>query len=147
MTGLRAAGCALVLAAAGCTGEGGGDFAAAANALCADYDDRIAAIETPADLDDLAASAEEVAGLIDEGTAALRELEPPEDLAGRFEDWLALNEEAAENAREISAAAEDGDRERIVDLADLAEQNEAEADALADALGLDECLVEEAAEG
>jgi hypothetical protein len=147
MTRLRAAGCALVVAAAGCTGEGGGDFAGEANALCADYDDRIAAIETPGDLADLAASAEEIAVLIEEGTAALRELEPPEDLAARFEEWLALNDEAAENAREISAAAEDGDQERIVDLAELAGQNEAEADALAEELGLDECLVEEEAEG
>ena len=51
----RAAGCALLLAAAGCSGDGGDDFAAQANAVCADYDERIAAIETPADLDALAA--------------------------------------------------------------------------------------------
>jgi hypothetical protein len=143
MRGVRAAGCALVLAAAGCTGDGGGGFAAEANAVCADYDERIGAVATPADLGDLADSAEEIAGLIEEGTAALRELEPPEELAGEFADWLALNDEAAENAREISAAAEDGDRERIVDLAELAEQDEAEADALAEELGLDECLVDE----
>jgi hypothetical protein len=145
MRWVRAAGCALVLAAAGCTGEGGDDFAQEANALCADYDERIGAVATPADLGDLADSAEEIAGLIEEGTAALRELEAPAGLAPAFEDWLALNDEAAANAREISAAAEDGDRDRIVDLAELAEQNEAEADALAEELGLDECLVEEPA--
>jgi hypothetical protein len=143
MRGVRAAGCALVLAAAGCAGDGGGGFAAEANALCADYDERIGAVATPADLGDLADSAEEIAGLIEEGTAALRELEAPAGLAPAFEDWLALNDEAAANAREISAAAEDGDRDRIVDLAELAEQNEAEADALAQELGLDECLVDE----
>ena len=59
MRRVRTAGCALVLAAAGCSGGGGDDFAAEANAVCADYDERIAAIETPADLDALSGSAEE----------------------------------------------------------------------------------------
>ena len=92
---LRAVGCALLLAAAGCSGDGGDDFAAQANAVCADYDERIAAIETPADLDALAGSAEEIAGLIEQGTATLRELEPPADLADGFGEWLDLNDEAA----------------------------------------------------
>jgi hypothetical protein len=143
MRRMRAAGCALLIAAAGCSGEEGGDFAQEANALCADYDERIAAVETPADLDALAGSAETIAGLIEEGTAALRELEPPADLAGGFGQWLDLNDEAAANARRISAAAEAGDRDRIVDLAAAADANEAEADALAGELGLDECHVEE----
>jgi hypothetical protein len=132
MRRVRTAGCALVLAAAGCSGGGDDDFAAEANAVCADYDERIAAIETPADLDALSRSAEEIAALIQEGTAALGELEPPEDLADGFGEWLELNDEASANARQISAAAEAGDRERIVELAALAEE-----------LGLEECLVEE----
>ena len=139
----RAAGCALLLAAAGCNGGGGNDFAEQANAVCADYDERISAVEAPADLDALAASAEEIAALIEEGTAALRELEPPADLADGLGEWLDLNDEAAANARQISAAAEAGERERIVELAAFAEENEAAADALAEDLGLDECLVEE----
>ena len=143
MRRVRTAGCALVLAAAGCSGGSGDDFAAEANAVCADYDERIAAIETPADLDALSGSAEEIAALIEEGTAALRELQPPEDLADGFDEWLELNDEAAANARQISAAAEAGDRERIVELAALAEEGEANADALAEELGLEECLVEE----
>jgi len=73
-----------------------------------------------------------------------RELEPPEDLADGFGDWLDLNDEAAANARQISEAAEAGDRERIVELAARAEESEADADALAEELGLEECLVEEA---
>ena len=144
MSRARAAWCALLLATAGCSGGSGDDFAQQANAVCADYDERIAAVETPADLNALAGSAEEIAGLIEEGTIALRGLEPPADLAEGFGKWLDLNDEAAANAREISAAAEAGDRDGIVELAALAEQNEAEADRLAEELGLDECLVEEA---
>ena len=143
----RVAGCTLLLAAAGCTGGSGSDFAGEANALCADYDERIAAVETPADLDALDRSAEEIAALIEEGTAALRELEPPEDLEDGFDDWLDLSDQSAANARQISAAAAAGDRERIVELAALAEQNEADADALAEELGLEECLVAEGSEG
>lgn len=139
----RAAGCTLVVAAAGCTGDGDGDFAAEANAVCADYDERIAAVDTPADLAALAASASEIAGLIEEGTAALRGLEPPDGQAAAFAEWLRLNDDAAANARELSAAAEAGERERIVELADAAEQNEAEADALAEELGLGDCVVAE----
>ena len=137
----RATGCALVVAAAGCTGDGDGDFAAEANAVCADYDERIAAVETPADLAALAASAAEIAGLIEEGTSALRALAPPDDRAAGFKEWLELNDEAAANARELSAAAEAGERERIVELAAVAEENEAEADALAEELGLADCVI------
>ena len=88
--------------------------------------------------------AEEIAGLIEQGTATLRELEPPADLSSGFGEWLDLNDEAAANARGISAAAEAGDRERIVELAGLAEQNEADATRSPEELGLEECLVEEA---
>jgi hypothetical protein len=140
MTRLRAAGCALLLAAAGCSG-GGGDFAAEAGAVCADYDERIAAVGAPADLDALAASAAEIAGLIEEGTARLRELEPPEEQAAGFAEWLALNDRAAASARELSDAAGAGERERIVELAEQAERDEARADGLARELGLADCVV------
>jgi hypothetical protein len=143
-----ATGSALVLAAAiaaGCSnGEEDGSFTAQADAICADYDERIAAVSTPTSLGDLADSAGEIADLIAEGTDALRELEPPAALAGPYAEWLDLNDQAVDNARRIATAAGEGDRTRVAELAVLAEQNESRADELAQELGLQECLIEEA---
>jgi hypothetical protein len=151
MRGALVTGSALVLAAAlaaGCSnGEEDDSFTAQADAICADYDERIAAVSSPANLGDLADSAGQIADLIAEGTDALRELEPPASLAGPYAEWLDLNDEAVDNARRIATAAEAGDRVRVADLAVLAEENEAAADELAEELGLRECLIEEASNG
>jgi len=139
--GRFAALCGVVVLAAGCGGAEGG-FRERAQAICAEYDERIGEIARPADLQELAGTSSEVADLLEEQIAELRELDPPGGLAGDFEEWLRLNEEAVENAREIGAAAADDDQERINELAGAAERNELDADRLARDLELSACMIE-----
>ncbi len=134
---------ALVLLAAGCGGGDGNDFREQADAICADYQERIDAVEVPSSLQELAGSAAEVAGLIEDGTAELAELEPPDDLEDAYGDWIGLNEQGAARLREISAAAEQDDQARVQELAGLADRNEREADARAEELGLEDCAADE----
>jgi hypothetical protein len=143
MTWWRALGCALVLATAGCNGGNGDDFTDEANAVCTDYDARIGGLATPRSLSELAESTERIAELIEEGTAKLWKLVPPDSDGGDFGVWLHLNETAALNARRLSKAAAAGERERVVVLAERARETEAEADALAEELGLGDCLIGE----
>jgi hypothetical protein len=143
-----AAGAALaavaLLAACGCSGGENAEeaFRAEANAICADFDERIDSVPTPQTLAELADSAAEVAGLIEEGASRLQDLEPPEQVAQAWSDWLDLNDTAAESAAQISAAAAAEDRERIVELAEQADEDEAASDALAEELGLADCVVD-----
>ena len=135
---------ATLTVAAGCAGGGDG-FRHDANAICAEFEAEIDAVETPTSFDQLNESAAQVADLLEEATAELRELDPPGDLEDAYGDWLDLNDAAVANARKISDAAEQEDQAQITELAGLAEQNEQEADALAEQLDLDECKTDEPA--
>jgi hypothetical protein len=82
-------GACLVLAG-GCGGdEDGGDtdaFRAEANAICADYEEKIATIPPPHDaLDEWAAIAGDVGDLLETGVNELDALERPSDLSERYE--------------------------------------------------------------
>lgn len=141
-----AAGCILILLglAGGCMGgEDADGFREQADAICADYDGRIAEIAPPTDLDALAASSGEIADLLEARLAQLEALGPPEGAEADYEDWLRLNEEAVVNARAIQEAAAAEDEGRIGELADGAQDNERRSDELADELGLEECLIDE----
>lgn len=140
---LAAGACAAALVAAGCSGGGSGSFEEQANEICAEYDERIADVELPTSPEDLAASATEIAELTEQGTAELRELEAPDESQGAWEEWLELSDGAAESARDIAAAAERGEEDRIRELAPAAEENERASDELAGELGLDECVLDE----
>ncbi len=131
------------LAAGACSGGNDGEeaFRTRANAICADFAGRIDAVPTPQTLAELAGSAGRIEELLEEGATGLRALEPPESQAQAWSDWLALNDAAAESAGAIADAAAAEDRERIVELATRAEEDEAAADALAGKLGLDDCVV------
>ncbi len=132
-----------VLAAGGCGGGSAEEFREQAGAICGEYDDRIREVPRPTNNAALVESANEIADLIEEGTARLAELDAPGDLEDDYDEWLALNEEAAANAREISAAAGRDEQARIRELAALAEENENDADQLAAELGLDGCVTGE----
>lgn len=138
---------ALLAAAAGCAGIGdGGDeetFREAAEEICADYDAKIEAVAPPTDLVALADSSTEIADLLEEQQAELRELSVPGGLSSSFSEWLELNDEAIENAREISMAAEEQEEARIRELAQLAQRNARQADRLANDLEIRTCMIEE----
>lgn len=140
--GRVAALCAGLLFAAACGGGAEEDFREEARAVCTEYGERIEAVGRPVDLEELEGTAGEIADLLEQQIAELRALEAPDELAVDYEQWLTLNEEAVENAREIQAAAAEADQERINELAGAAAQNALGADRLARDMELPECMVE-----
>ena len=141
-------GTCLVLAA-GCGGdEDGGDtdaFPAEANAICADYEEKIATIPPPQeDLDEWAAIAGDIGDLLEAGVNKLDALEPPGDLSERYDEWLALKRESLSATRDLQDAGPAANQELISEALDRIEQSEGRADEIAAELGLDECATTQA---
>ena len=141
---LATAGACLVLAV-GCGGDGGGDgdpdaFRAEANAICADYEEKIAVIPPPQEaLDEWAAIAADIGDLLETGVNELDALEPPDDLGDPYDEWLALKRGSLSATRDLQEAGAAENQELISEALDSIEQNEARADEIATELGLDEC--------
>jgi hypothetical protein len=137
-------GTCLVLAA-GCGGDEGDDgdadaFRAEANAICADYEEKIAMIPPPQEsLDEWAAIAADIGDLLETGVNELDALEPPGDLGERYDEWVALKRESLTATRDLQEAGAAADQELISEALDRLEQSESEADEIAEELGLAEC--------
>ena len=136
----------LSLLVAACGGEGGGDerlsreaLATKANAICERFETRINALGTPQNLEDLETFAEKARPIFEEGLGDLRELQPPEDLEQRYDEWLSTGDRALERVDELGEAAKDGDTAKVQQIAERAETEDRESDRLARALGLDDC--------
>lgn len=135
--------------AAGCGGdEDGGDtdaFRAEANAICADYEEKIATIPPPQeDLDEWAAIAGDIGDLLEAGVNELDALEPPGDLSERYDGWLALKRESLSATRDLQDAGAAANQELVSEALDRIEQSEGRADEIAAELGLDECATSRA---
>jgi hypothetical protein len=147
---LVALGACLVLAA-GCGGDDDGDgdsdaFRAEANAICADYEEKIAMIPPPQDaLDEWAAIAADIGDLLEAGVNELDALEPPGDLGDSYDEWLALKRRSLEATRDLQEAGAAANQELISEALDSLEESEREADEIAAELGLDECATSRAA--
>jgi len=137
-------GTCLVLAA-GCGGdeEDDGDadaFRGEANAICADYEEKIAMIPPPQEsLDEWAAIAADIGDLLETGVNELDALEPPGDLGERYDEWVALKRESLAATRDLQEAGAAANQELISEALGRLEQSEDEADEIADELGLAEC--------
>ena len=141
-------GTCLVLAA-GCGGDEDGvdtdAFPAEANAICADYEEKIATIPPPQeDLDEWAAIAGDIGDLLEAGVNKLDALEPPGDLSERYDEWLALKRESLSATRDLQDAGPAANQELISEALDRIEQSEGRADEIAAELGLDECATTQA---
>jgi hypothetical protein len=131
------------LALAACGGDedaSSDEFLSQANAICADYGPKIAAIPPPVeDLDEWAAIAADMSDQLEASVNELRLLEPPGDLADGFGDWIGIRSEILAAMRGVQDAATIHDEPAIeTGLATVAEKQD-EADALAGELGLADC--------
>lgn len=139
---------ALLLLGAACGGEenGADEFRAQADAICADYGPRIAAVPPPLeDADEWAAIAGDIGDLLEAAVNELRGLEPPSDLGADYGEWVALKEEVLTQTRALQEAGAAHDVEAVAVALSTAQQKEAEADELAQELGLTDCATSEAA--
>jgi hypothetical protein len=135
---------ALVLAA--CSGGDGGDgrlsreeYVRRADAICLEYDGRLAALGDAGSIGEVAELADEALPIAREGVAELRALRPPAELEREVSRWLDRNEESVANIEALAEAARSGDVTRVQVAARTAARNEREADALAKRLGLRDC--------
>ena len=136
-------------ALAGCGGEdrlSKEEFVQKADATCEKYEKRLEPLERQLTQVE---SIEEAARIIDraipvvrEGVAELRKLEPPEDLEGKVDRWLDLNEENTETLEQLRDAAKQGDEKRIAELARQADETEKRGDRIAAEIGLEDCAEE-----
>jgi hypothetical protein len=135
------------LAAAGCGGGGGdggdrlsaAEFRETADAICAEYDQKIQELGEPESLEDLNRFIERAIPIIEEGFNKLDELQPPEELEADWNRAMDINSENLQLTRDLQAAAESGNEARVQEILQQAGQNEEETDRLARELGLQRC--------
>ncbi len=119
------------------------EFVRRADAVCAEYEQRLARLRQPRDVEALADLADEALPIVQEAIARLRALEPPAELEPEVERWLERNDENAERLEALRDAARAGDATRVQTIASAAAENEREADELARRIGLRDCAEEE----
>jgi hypothetical protein len=145
---LTAVAALLAAALAGCGGGGSGErlseeeFREQANAICADYNEKIADLGTPTSPADIPDFVDRGIPLIEDGIAELRELNPPEDLAEDFDRMLDEVEKGIPAARRLSEAAADEDAAAVQEAISEGQAADAESDRIARELGLDTCASE-----
>lgn len=132
----------LVLAVAGCGGDGddNDEFVANVNAVCAEYGPKLALIPPPAeDVDEWAAIGADLADLLEASANELRLLEPPAGANDEYAEWLTLRSELATAMRDVQSAGGVHDEAAVAAGLQQVETTIEEADALAEELGFDEC--------
>jgi hypothetical protein len=136
------------LAGAGCGGGGGGgsgdrltaaEFRQAADAICAEYDQKIQDLGEPESLEDLTDFIGRAIPIIEEGFNELEELQPPEELEADWDRAMEVNAENLQLTKDLQAAAEAGNDQEVQEILARASQNEEETDRLARELGLQRC--------
>jgi hypothetical protein len=133
-----------LLALAGCADDGDGrlskeEYVRAADAICAEYERRLAELRDAETINELARLADQAIPIAREGVRRLRALRPPEELAARVRAWLERNEENVRTIERLRDAARAGDETLVQELASAGADNEAKADQLARELGLRDC--------
>jgi hypothetical protein len=146
--GITLASAAVVLVmflAAGCGGDGGNgaltaeQFRQQADAICAEFEAKLDAVEQPTSPDDIERFVDEAVPIIEEGTQKLSDLEPPEEFRDEWTRVVEINAENLETIKKVQAALQDGNLEESQQLLREAGGNEEEADRLARDIGLTKC--------
>ena len=132
--------------AAGCGGDGGGggelsaeEFRQQADAICAEFEGKLDAIEQPSSPEDLERFVNEAVPIIEDGTQELADLEPPEEFRAKWTRVTEINEENLDTIKAVQTALEDDDVEEAQRLVEEAGGTEEEADRLAREIGLTKC--------
>jgi hypothetical protein len=130
---------------AGCGGGGGGDrlstedFRQQADAICAEFEGRLDALEPPASAEDLGRFVREAIPIIEEGNAELNALNPPEEFEARWNRAMEINDANLETVRELRDAIQEGNNARAQELFQEVGANEDEVNGIARELGLMNC--------
>ena len=130
--------------AAGCGGGGNGELTAEefrqqADAICAEFETKLNAVEQPTSPDDLKRFVDDAVPIIEDGTQELNDLDPPEEFQDEWTRVVEINEENLETIRDVQTALEEDDVEEAQRLIQESGGNEEEADRLAREIGLTKC--------
>ena len=134
-----------VLVGSACGGGGDGDrltreeFTSQANAICRDFDKKIDAIDEPQSIADVVDFADEAIPIFEDGLNRLGELEPPEDLQAKVDEWLGVGDEILEALRDLRDAAEDKNQARVQQILREAQTKDDRSDTLATQIGATDC--------
>lgn len=130
---------------AGCGGDGGNggltadEFRQQADAICAEFESKLDAVDQPSSPDDLKRFVDEAVPIIEDGTQQLSDLDPPDEFQDEWTRVIEINEENLDTIRNVQTALADGDAEEAQRLVQESGANEGEADRLAREIGLTKC--------
>jgi hypothetical protein len=132
--------CFLVASCGGDEEDGSDEFLQQANAICAEYGPRIAAIPPPfEDIDEWGAIGADIGDQLEASVNELRLVEPSDDQADAYSEWVSLRAELLAEMRGVQDAGNLHDEAAVeAGLASIGEL-QAEADELAEGLGLTDC--------
>jgi hypothetical protein len=132
--------CLVVASCGGDGDEGSAEFVQQANAICANYGPKIAAIPPPAeDIDEWGAVGADIGDQLEASVNELRLLEPPDDLADEYSEWVGLRANLLTEMRGVQDAGNLHDETGVdAGLASISEL-QTRADELAEELGLTDC--------
>jgi hypothetical protein len=132
--------CLLLASCGGDDDESSDEFLSQADAICAEYGPRIAAIPPPLeDIDEWGAVGADIGDQLEASVNELRLLRPPEDVADDYSEWVGLRADLLTEMRGVQDAGNLHDTAAVeAGLATIAEL-QAQADELAEELGLANC--------
>lgn len=138
---------AAVALAASCGGDDGSglsaeDFRDRAEANCREIEETD--VRPPSDVSDVDRFADEFIGVVEASAREMHELEPPEEFQGRWQEYLALVDDAVSQLLEFRDDLEGASPEEIARLADEFgsgfEELERRGHEIERELGLDDCI-------
>jgi hypothetical protein len=128
---------------AGCGGKGKplthAQFAAKANALCSEYNKKIAVLPEPKSLKEGASMIEEMIPIYEKLVSDVKKLNPPVDEAAKVKRVIALGEEQLSLLKDYAKALKAGDRAKATSLQNEGDANVAESSRLFHELGITAC--------
>jgi hypothetical protein len=136
---------ALGVAALAACGGGGSkslsheEFVKQADAICADYNDRIAALGTPQGLGDLVAFAQKGRAIATEDVDKFAKLKPPKADAKGAADFVAAGRTVIDQLGKLEAAGRKSDFGAVQKIAAQGQANADQSRLIAKRLGLIEC--------
>jgi hypothetical protein len=130
---------------AACGGGGDGDrltreeLIQQGDAICSEFESRVDEIDEPEGPDDVERYIGEARPIVEEGADALDELQPPEELEDDYDEWIRLSREGVAAFDDLEAAAADGDEQRIQEITQDLQDEQAKADRIAQSIGFEQC--------
>jgi hypothetical protein len=136
----------MVMSVAAACGGGGGDerlsreeLIEQGDAICTEYESRVDEIEEPQGQEDVARFVDEAKPVVEEGVDELDALTPPEELEDDYDEWIELSRNGVAVLDDLKAAAAEGDDARVEEIVRGLDDEEAEADRIAQDIGFENC--------